>query len=162
MKMSFRRKLTALIAGAALIGMTAGVAEARPRAGLLQCNVAAGVGFIITSDRAVSCVLTPRTGPRQYYTGSIRNLGVDLGFTAGGKFAWAVFTAGSALPPYALAGEFVGASGSASFGGGLSANVLVGGNNRSISLQPLSVGVQAGVNVSAGIGALRLNPVPRS
>ncbi len=162
MKMSFRRKLSALIAGAALIGMTAGAAEARPRAGLLTCNVGPGIGFIVTSDRSVSCVLAPRHGPREYYTGSIRNIGVDLGFTSGGTFAWAVFTAGSALPPYALAGDFVGASGSASFGGGLSANVLVGGNNRSISLQPLSVGVQAGVNVSAGVGALRLTPVPRS
>jgi hypothetical protein len=125
---------------------------------VLSCNVAPGVGFIVTSDRALSCVLTPNHGPRQYYVGTIRNVGLDLGFTTGGRLAWAVLTAGSALPQNALAGEFVGASGSASFGGGVSGNLLVGGNNRSVSLQPLSVGVQAGVNLSAGVGALSLQP----
>ncbi|VTZ49390.1 conserved exported hypothetical protein [Methylocella tundrae] len=154
----FRPRLAAWLAGAALIGMMAGGAEARPRAGLLECNVSSGIGFIVTSNRALSCVLTPRRGPRQYYVGTIRNFGLDLGFTSGGRFVWAVFTAGSALPPFALAGEFVGASGGASFGGGVTANVLVGGNNRSISLQPLSLGVQAGVNLSAGVGALSLEP----
>jgi Protein of unknown function (DUF992) len=157
MNASFLPKLAAWLAGGTLIA-AAGASEAAPRAGLLQCNVAPGVGLIITSDRALSCVLTPRRGPRQYYVGTIRNFGLDIGFTKGGRFAWAVLTAGSALPSNALAGEFVGASGSASFGGGLGANVLVGGNNRSISLQPLSVGVQSGVNLSAGVGALVLQP----
>jgi len=158
MNASFLPKLTAWLAGAALMGAAAGSADARPRAGLLECNVAPGIGLVVTSDRALSCVLTPRRGPRQYYVGTIRTFGPSLGFTAGGRFVWAVFTAGSALPQNALAGEFVGASGSASFGGGLSANALVGGNNRSISLQPLSVGVQSGVNLSAGVGALVLQP----
>jgi hypothetical protein len=158
MNASFRPKLSACLTAAALIGLAAGTAQAAPRVGVLTCNVAPGVGFIVTSDRAVSCVLTPSHGPRQYYVGSIRNVGVDLGFTAGGRLAWAVLTAGSALPQNALAGEFVGASGSASFGAGVSGNLLVGGNNRSVSLQPLSLGVQAGVNVSAGVGALSLQP----
>ena len=158
MNASFWPKLSACLAAAALIGLAAGSAQATPRVGVLTCNVAPGVGFIVTSDRALSCVLTPNHGPRQYYVGSIRNVGVDLGFTAGGRLAWAVLTAGSALPQNALAGEFVGASGSASFGGGVSGNLLVGGNNRSVSLQPLSLGVQAGVNLSAGVGALSLQP----
>ncbi|MGH6799278.1 MAG: DUF992 domain-containing protein [Roseiarcus sp.] len=158
MNASFLPKLTAWLAGAALIGAAGGSAEARPRAGVLDCNVAPGVGLLITSDHALSCVLTPRHGPRQYYVGTIRNFGLNVGFTAGGRFVWAVITAGSALPPNALAGEFVGASGSASFGAGLSANALVGGNNRSIALQPLSVGVQKGLNLSAGVGSLVLEP----
>lgn len=157
MNRSFRPSLRAYLAGVALIGMSAG-ADAAARIGVLECNVAPSVGFIVTSDRGLSCVLSPRHGPRQYYVGSIRNIGLDLGFTAGGRLTWAVLTAGSALPQNALAGDFVGASGGASFGAGANANVLVGGNNRSISLQPLSLGVHAGVNVSAGIGAMTLTP----
>jgi hypothetical protein len=160
MNAGFKSTFCAGIAGAALIGLTAGAADAAARVGVLECRVAAGVGLIVTSNRGLSCVLKPRVGPRQYYVGTIRNIGLDLGFTTGGRLAWAVLTAGSALPQNALAGEFVGASGGASFGAGLSANVLVGGNNRSISLQPLSVGVQAGLNLSAGVGALVLEPVP--
>jgi hypothetical protein len=158
MNASFRPTLGACLAGAALICMAAGAAEARPRVGVLTCRVAPGIGMIVTSNRGLSCVLTPTHGPRQYYVGSIRNIGVDLGFTAGGRLGWAVLTAGSALPQNALAGEFVGASGGASFGAGVTGNVLVGGNNRSISLQPLSLGVQSGLNLSAGIGALVLEP----
>ncbi len=154
----FRLKLAAWLAGAAVLSGMAGGAAAAPRVGLLECNVAPGVGLVVVSSRTLACVLTPRHGPREYYTGTINRFGLDLGFTSGGRFAWAVFTAGSALPPYALAGEFVGASGSAAFGGGVSANVLIGGTNRSISLQPLSLGVETGLNLSAGVGGLSLQP----
>ncbi len=154
----FWPKFCARLAAVALIGAGAAAAQALPRVGVLECNVAPGVGLIVTSDRALSCVLTPRHGPRQYYVGSIRNFGLNLGFTAGGRFAWAVLTAGSALPENALAGNFVGASGSASFAAGVSGNLLVGGNNRSISLQPLSLGVQSGVDLTAGVGSLTLEP----
>jgi hypothetical protein len=44
-------------------------------------------------------------------------------------------------------------------GAGLSANALVGGGANSISLQPLSAGESTGINLSAGIGALTLQPV---
>ncbi|ACK51731.1 protein of unknown function DUF992 [Methylocella silvestris BL2] len=156
----FRGSLAALAGGLAMVGIAAGGADAAiTRAGVLQCNVAAGVGFIVTSSRALSCVFSPRRGQPEYYVGTIRRFGLDIGFTTGGQFAWAVLAAGRSVPPFALAGEFVGAGGNASFGGGLTANVLVGGNNRSISLQPLSVGVESGINLSAGVGAITLEPV---
>lgn len=50
----------------------------------------------------------------------------------------------------------MGASGSASFGLGLGANVLIGGSNRTISLQPLSVEGQVGVNLAVGVARLSL------
>jgi hypothetical protein len=50
----------------------------------------------------------------------------------------------------------VGASGNASLGLGLGANVLVGGSHRTISLQPLSVEGQFGVNLALGVAGLRL------
>lgn len=159
MNSSLRRTTAALAGGLALMGMTATANASWTRAGLLQCNVAAGFGFIITSSRALSCTFTPRHGAPEYYVGTIRRFGLDLGFTTGGRFSWAVLAAGRSLPRFAIAGEFVGAGGNAAFGGGLTANALIGGNNRSISLQPLSVGVETGINLSAGVGALALEPV---
>ena len=50
----------------------------------------------------------------------------------------------------------MGASGNASLGVGLGANVLIGGSNRTISLQPLSVEGQIGVNLAAGVARLTL------
>ena len=43
-------------------------------------------------------------------------------------------------------------------GCGFNANALVGGNGNSTSLQPLSAGGSPGINLSAGIGALSLQP----
>jgi hypothetical protein len=36
--------------------------------------------------------------------------------------------------------------------------VLVGGSNRTVTLQPLSVQAQAGVNLAVGVAGLTLNP----
>jgi hypothetical protein len=56
------------------------------------------------------------------------------------------------VAPGALAGNFAGATASAAAG----ANVLVGGSNNTISLQPLSIEGNTGLNVAAGIGAVTL------
>jgi hypothetical protein len=50
----------------------------------------------------------------------------------------------------------VGASGNAALGVGLGANVLIGGSHRTISLQPLSVEGQFGVNLALGVSRLTL------
>ena len=39
---------------------------------------------------------------------------------------------------------------------GLGANVLVGGNDRSVALQPLSIQGQVGLNIAAGIAEISL------
>jgi hypothetical protein len=68
----------------------------------------------------------------------------------------------SNLAPGALAGNFVGATGSATVGVGVGANVLVGGSNRTISLQPISIEGSTGLNVAAGIGAISLRHQPQT
>jgi hypothetical protein len=47
---------------------------------------------------------------------------------------------------------------SVSVAAGLGANVLVGGSNQSVALQPLSVQGQLGFDIAGGIGALELHP----
>jgi hypothetical protein len=58
-----------------------------------------------------------------------------------------------------LAGRYVGASGSASFGVGLGANALIGGFRRSIALQPLSIERHVAVNLRLGVAGLTLHAV---
>jgi hypothetical protein len=60
-----------------------------------------------------------------------------------------------------LAGEYVGASGDIGIGLGAGANVLVGGSNRSIALQPVSLEGSVALNVVAGLSQLKLRPVPQ-
>ncbi len=57
-----------------------------------------------------------------------------------------------------LAGDYVGATGEATIAVGLGANVLVGGSNRQVALQPLSVSGQVGLNLAVGVADLRLRP----
>jgi Protein of unknown function (DUF992) len=79
------------------------------------------------------------------------------GATGPGQFAWGV-TAGPPGRRYALAGDYAGLGAGFACGPGLSANAL-GGNGNSISLQPLSLGPSTGLNLSAGVGSLSLQPV---
>ena len=58
----------------------------------------------------------------------------------------------------ALAGNYGGASAEATVGAGIGANVLVGGSDRTVALQPVSVQGQAGLNVAAGVAGLDLQP----
>ncbi len=126
--------------------------------GVLECNVSPGVGLIVTSRQALSCRFRRSYGPPEYYVGTITKVGLALGATGPGKLVWTVFSATPEPGRFALAGEFTGATAELTLGAGLGANALVGGNAHSIALQPLSVNAQTGVNVAAGIGALRLVP----
>ena len=131
------------------------------RAGLLTCDVSGGIGLIIGSQKQVSCLYAPdAAGPQQAYVGSFTRFGLDIGITGGGVMVWAVFT-GTVGGPAFLAGDYVGASGEASIAAGLGANVLIGGSNRSVALQPVSVSGQVGLNLAVGIGDLSLRPAGR-
>ena len=63
---------------------------------------------------------------------------------------------GDRLPPRALTGLYVGASGEIALGVGVGANALVGGSDKSIVLQPLSLEASVGVNLALGVAGLRL------
>ena len=149
-----------LAAGSSILGTPAQAQGVQ--VGTLTCNVASGFGFVFGSSRAINCTFGPAGGPPQHYVGSIDRFGVDIGFTQAGVLIWAVLAPTSNLAPGALAGNFVGATGSATVGVGAGANVLVGGSNRTISLQPVSFEGSTGLNVAAGIGAISLRYQPQT
>ena len=57
-----------------------------------------------------------------------------------------------------MAGNYAGATADAAVGVGLGANVLVGGSNDQIALQPVSIEGMTGLNVAAGFGQITLKP----
>jgi len=152
-------KFTAIAAAALIsLGLAAspGLAASKGvKIGVLTCEVDGGVGMVIGSSKGMDCVFEGTIGSRERYTGSIDKLGLDIGITRKTVIAWAVFAPGK-LKAGALAGRYAGASAEATVAVGLGANVLVGGSNKSIALQPLSVQAQTGLNVAAGIASLRL------
>ena len=93
------KKLLAAVALAAMaLTGFATVANAAPagkvQVGVLTCEVDPGVGFIIGSDKSLTCSFKPSKGGKtEHYSGSIKKLGLDIGFTVGSKIAWLVFAA---------------------------------------------------------------------
>jgi hypothetical protein len=142
-----------------LAGSGSPAAAQRAKAGLLTCDVSAGFGFIIGSSKSVYCNFSPeQPGPPEAYVGSISKFGLDVGVTAAGVMVWAVFAETAGRGRGFLAGDYVGASAEATVAAGLGANVLIGGSNRTVALQPLSVGGQVGLNLAVGVADLRLQP----
>jgi Protein of unknown function (DUF992) len=158
-EITMRKILGTFAAIAVLSAMTIpSQAADRTKAGTLSCDISGGLGLIITSKKELTCMFTPSAaGPREVYSGSITKFGLDLGATTGGEMVWAVF-APSDRRFGALAGEYGGASAEATVGGGLGANVLVGGSDRTVALQPISVQGQTGLNLAVGVTGMRLHP----
>jgi hypothetical protein len=157
------RKLTGMIAVAAISAAMMSVASAqadRTKVGTLECDVSGGIGMIIASKKSVQCVFTPSQAdlPREIYVGDIEKFGLDIGATSGGKMLWSV-VAPTSRARGALAGHYAGASAEATVGAGAGANALVGGSNRTVTLQPVSVQAQAGLNLADGVAGLNLAPV---
>jgi hypothetical protein len=153
--------LAALTLAAAVALPVPSMAQGRDRTkvGTLTCDISGGLGLIITSHKDLTCMFTPsQPGSREVYVGSINKFGLDLGATTGGEMVWSVF-APSTRRFGALAGHYGGASAEATVGAGLGANVLVGGLDRTVTLQPVSVQGQAGLNVAAGVAEMNLRPV---
>lgn len=131
------------------------VAFADTKVGTLVCDIEGGVSLIVTSKKELTCTYTAVDNHEEEYTGSIRKFGIDIGETEGAKMVWVVFAPGS-FDQGALKGKYYGAVADASLGLGAGVQVLVGGFNKTISLQPLSVQGQTGVNLAIGVGAMTL------
>ncbi|WFU75536.1 DUF992 domain-containing protein [Bradyrhizobium sp. CB2312] len=128
---------------------------------MLRCKLNPSVGFIIFGHQSMECRFSPSLpGPSQIYDGALNTVGIDVGVVGTGGLAWGVLAPTSGIAAGALAGEYVGASGDIALGAGVGANVLVGGSQRSIALQPVSVEGSVALNVTLGLSALQLRYVP--
>lgn len=150
------KKIAASIFALGLLAIPA-KAESGVKLGMLVCDVSGSIGLILGGSEAASCSFQGPNGV-EYYKGRITQVGIDIGVTAGAIMSWAVFAPGQ-VNKGALAGTYAGATADAAFAVGLGANVLVGGSQNSIALQPVSVEGQAGVNIAAGLATFKLEYV---
>jgi hypothetical protein len=138
-------------------GAPAGAAEIK--LGVLHCDVSGGWGFVVGSSKKLQCVYSPIQGAPEHYVGNISKFGLDIGYTRGGVIIWNVVAPALHPGTGALQGGYAGATASASVGIGGGAHVLIGGFDRSIALQPVSIVGESGLNVAAGIGAITLKHI---
>ncbi len=139
-----------------LAAMPARAADVKVKTGYLTCHEASGWGFIIGSSRKIHCTYTSNNHRTEYYSGRISKFGADIGYLQSAVILWAVAAPTTDLGTGALAGSYGGVDASVALGVGGGANVLVGGFEKSIALQPVSVEGQNGLNVAAGIAGMSL------
>ena len=157
-----RRSITLAGIAATMLVASFAAANAQPvqrvQVGILECRGGASIGFIVGSVTHLGCVLRVDGMPEDRYVATIHKIGVDIGITEESALAWGVYAPVARLGPGDLSGTYGGAQGSAAVGVGAGGNVLIGGSNNSIALQPLSVQGQVGLNVAAGLESLELRP----
>ncbi|MBB6487891.1 DUF992 domain-containing protein [Rhizobium lusitanum] len=119
--------------------------------GYLDCEIGGGVGYVLGSAKEVECTFHSTVGKARvdHYTGAIRKMGVDLGFTTRSRLVWLVFAPTAGYHRGSLSGLYQGATVEATVGAGVGTNILVGGTAGSIQLQTVSVTGQLGLNLAA-------------
>ncbi len=163
---SSSKRLSVLAGSAALLAATAiqispSIADSpKVTVGTLICHGHGGVGLIFGSKEHMRCEFQTVVSGRTYrYEATITNVGLDIGFTGESTLVWTVLGSTTDLPGEALEGSYGGVTAGAAIGIGGNANVLLGGSAQSVVLQPVSVGGQTGLNLSAGVAGLTLNRV---
>jgi len=154
------------LSAAAAIGIAAFAAApsfaadpARVVAGTLTCKSNGAVGLVVGSKERMECKFQPVGGlPPVYLDGTATRIGLDVGVRGPSVLIWSVLGSTTQLRGEDLGGKFAGVTADVAAGIGLGANVLVGGNKKSIALQPVSVKGNTGLNLAVGVGTLSLNP----
>lgn len=156
------------IAAALVMLMPQGVSAAEEisttgtRIGSLTCKTVpnSGVNLLIHSTRQVKCTFDSTAGgSTEHYKGETGiGLGIDIDIRRNETLNYLVFSADFKPGTYQLAGKYGGGGGSATVGVGVGVQVLVGGNNKGISLHPVVVSGSTGAGVAAGITYLYLEP----
>ena len=135
-------------------------AQADVRVGVMTCAMDSGFGYVLGSSRDLHCTFVPAAGAAEHYAGPISKFGVDIGYVQNAVIVWTVVAPTVALPPGSLTGTYGGATASPTIGVGVGANVLVGGSNDTVSLQPVSIEGGTGLNVSGGFASMSLTFQP--
>ena len=149
-------RLSALAALAVFALSSAPASAQQTQAGVLECRGGETISFVVGSVSDLNCIYRPDFGPAQQYRAVLRRAGVDIGVTAVSGLIWRVIAPTNQIGLGDLAGNYGGATAGGAFVVGAGANVLYGGSNNSVALQPLSVEGQVGLNVFAGVAGLEL------
>lgn len=162
------RITSGLTAGLFGVGVALGVATAPTStataqgaklvAGTLTCKGGPNVGLIVGSQQKLDCSFNPvGKGRVREFKATITKIGLDIGFKSESVIVWTVLGSSEKVPSKSLVGNYAGVSAEASVALGAGANALVGGSDKSIVLQPLSVQGQTGLNLAIGVTGLTLS-----
>ncbi len=136
---------------------TASAQAAKVVAGTLTCKGGPNVGLIVGSKQTLECKFNPAgKGRVRDFKATITKVGLDIGFKSESVIVWTVLGSSTTIPSKIMNGTYAGVSAEASVALGAGANALIGGSDKSVVLQPLSVQGQTGLNLAVGVTELVL------
>lgn len=144
------------LAAMSLLASAPALAQAKIKAGTLTCTGGAGAGLILGSKKTYECTYQSVSGRTERYSASITKIGLDIGVTSESVIIWTVLGSTTDIAGRGLAGNYAGATADVAIGVGGGAKVLVGGSNKSVVLQPVSVQGQTGLNLAIGVAELSI------
>ena len=147
----------ALVLSAAPV--VAGSSHGGIKLGVLSCKkVGGGYNLLIHSVTNVRCEFSSSGGKETYNGETGVALGLNLEWNPDETILYAVFagTSDIRMGAHALAGNYFGAKVSASVGVGTGVQVLVGGGDKNITLQPFALEGSTGIGASGGVSYLYL------
>ena len=143
--------------GIATVPTPADAQTSKALVGTLTCKGGPSIGLIVGSTQRLSCAFLPEGASRgRTYEGTMTKVGLDVGFKNETTIVWAVLGSTDVAKGALLVGDYGGVSAEASVALGVGANALLGGSNKSVVLQPLSVQGQTGLNIAVGVTGLTL------
>jgi len=158
--------LLALLAGLATLSPMTTSAGGGVQLGILTCTAVPGTHsyYVIHHTVDVDCTYSHVGGTESYRGSAGIGFGLDLNWRQTDNMAFTVIGGASDIDQsaYSLAGKYVGAQASVSLAVGADAAVLIGGGSKTISLQPIALGVNTGLGAALGIGYLSLRPATES
>jgi hypothetical protein len=132
------------------------LAHSHVAVGSLECRSPGGFSLIV-AVRDYDCTFYSDWGRAYRYQGRLTSLGFQAGVTRNEVLVWRVYAPTNRVDNKTLRGNYAGAHAGATIVVGLGANVLVGGSNRTISLQPVSVEAKTGLNFALAGSAFSLH-----
>ncbi len=128
------------------------------QAGTLSCMVEQGVGMVVGSSRAATCIFD-HPGDHSYsqtYNAKLSRIGLDVGVMPKQAMRWAVYTPGGLAEPGLLTGAHPGNSAEAAIGVGDGGKVAFADSGRPIMFQQMNAPMAIGVSFGFGQANLEL------
>ncbi len=151
------RSLVPVAALASFLAVPALAQDNGTQVGVLTCKMTGIENVVVYTKEEFDCEFKPTSGDPQSYKGVIHEVGVNLSITKENTLVWGVLApSGEVSSPEALKGRYVGGSGQVELAGGVGANILVGGNAKTINLQPISVSGMKGFGAALDITSFEL------
>jgi hypothetical protein len=128
------------------------------QAGTLTCMLQPGVGFVVGSNRAATCIFD-HPGEKSFsqtYEADLTRVGLDVGVMPKQAMRWAVMTPGGFAEPGMLTGAHPGTSAEGAVGVGDGVKVALQDANHDIVFQQMNSPMTFGVSFSFGQANLEL------